>query len=166
MRGKECLASTTASSDADDLVGALLTASRVLVGVSAQSLAAVEDTVTPTQFRTLVVLSAHGDSTLVRLATHLRVNASTAQRHVERLVRDGLVERRENPRDRREVTVTLSERGARVVEAVTARRRVAIARIVDGMPSAQRRALVTTLEAFAAAGDEPGADAEAHRLGW
>src|SRR5665647_545120 len=43
------------SGGADELVSALLTASRALVGVSARSLARVEDAVTITQFRTLVV---------------------------------------------------------------------------------------------------------------
>ena len=50
-RGKDAT-----TSDADELVSALLTASRALVGVSARSLAHVEDAVTITQFRTLVVL--------------------------------------------------------------------------------------------------------------
>ena len=40
----------------DDFVTALLTASRVLVGVSARSLVQAQGTVTVTQFRTLVVL--------------------------------------------------------------------------------------------------------------
>ena len=44
-----------AASDVQELVTAVLTASRVLVSVSARSLAGVEDVVTVTQFRTLVV---------------------------------------------------------------------------------------------------------------
>ena len=57
----------------DELVSALLTASRALVGVSARSLARVEDAVTITQFRTLVVLEGHGDTRLNQLAERLAV---------------------------------------------------------------------------------------------
>ncbi|WP_420121450.1 MarR family winged helix-turn-helix transcriptional regulator, partial [Nakamurella sp.] len=91
----------------DDLVTALLTASRALVGVSAASLAAVEGTVTLTQFRTLVLLSQHGDTTIVRMAERLGVNPSSAQRQVDKLVRLGMVTRTENPADRRELSIAL-----------------------------------------------------------
>lgn len=153
--------------DTEDFVSALLTASRALVGVSARSLADVEETVTPTQFRALIVLEAHGEGTLGRLAGRLGVNASTAQRQVDRLVRDGLVDRRENPQDRREVAIALTEHGSRLVDAVTSRRRAAIARIVRDVPDTDRRALIAALEAFAAAADEPAAGPDhAQRLGW
>jgi len=59
------------ASTPDELVSALLTASRALVGVSARSLAHVEDAVTITQFRTLVVLEGHGDTRLNQLAERL-----------------------------------------------------------------------------------------------
>jgi len=153
--------------DPDDLVTALLTASRVLVGVSARSLADLEDTVTLTQFRTLVVLSAHGPTTLVQLAAWLGVNASTAQRSVDRLVGTALVDRRENPRDRRELVIDLTEPGTRLVAQVTARRREAIGHIVALMPAPKRRHMIEALEAFAAAADEPRSDTDAaSRLGW
>jgi len=151
----------------DEFVTALLTASRALVGVSARSLADVEETVTIAQFRVLVVLAAHGQTTLVQLASRLGVNASTAQRQVDRLVREGLVDRRENPSDRREVVIVTTVDGAALVDAVTARRREAIARIVRDLPGADRPALIAALEAFAAAADEPAAGSDqAYRLGW
>jgi DNA-binding MarR family transcriptional regulator len=153
--------------DEDEFVTALLTASRALVGVSARSLADVEETVTIAQFRVLVVLAAHGQTTLVQLASRLGVNASTAQRQVDRLVREGLVDRRENPSDRREVVIVSTPAGAALVDAVTARRRDAIARIVRDLPGADRPALIAALEAFAAAADEPAAGSDqAYRLGW
>ena len=57
----------------DDLAAALLTASRVLIGVTAASLAAVDDTLTPAQFRTLTVLDSSGETSLDALAEHLGV---------------------------------------------------------------------------------------------
>jgi len=153
--------------DPDDLVTALLTASRVLVGVSARSLAGVEDTVTLTQFRTLVVLSAHGPTTLVQLAARLGVNASTAQRSVDRLVGAGLVDRGENPHDRRELVIELTPEGSRLVAEVSTRRRAAIGLIVAAMPADKRRHMIEALEAFSVAADEPSSDADAaSRLGW
>lgn len=153
--------------ETDRLVTALLTASRALVGVSARSLAAVEDTVTVTQFRSLVVLSAHGPTTLVQLAGRLEVNASTAQRQVDRLVSMGLVTREDNPADRRQVRIDLTRQGARIVATVTERRRAAIAEVVAALPPGHRDHLVTALTAFADAADEPAAGADAAvRLGW
>ncbi len=154
----------------DELITGILTASRALVGVSARSLADVEGAVTPTQFRTLVVLSAHGSTRLVELAGRLGVTASTAQRSVDRLVASGLVDRRENDKDRREVAITLTPAGRRLVKKVTGRRRSAIEDIVRAMPRARRHELLEALggfTAFADAADEPSAEVDhASRLGW
>lgn len=151
----------------DELVTALLTASRALVGVSARSLGEVEETVTLTQFRTLVVLAGHGPSRLNRLAERLDVQASTALRTVDRLIEAGLVARRENAADRREVVIELTAAGRRLVGDVTRRRRAAIDKVVRAMPNARRGDLVDALIAFAAAADEPLVTADAAtRLGW
>ena len=156
-----------ASDDLDQLVTALLTASRTLVGVSARSLADVEDAVTLTQFRTMVVLRAHGATRLNRLSDRLQVNASTTLRTVERLIDAGFVDRRENAADRREVVIALTDRGQSLVDDVTSRRRKAIEEIVRAMPAAQRTALVDALLAFAQAADEPPAvNDSATMLGW
>lgn len=156
-----------ADADHDQLVTALLTASRALVGVSARSLAEVEDAVTLTQFRTMVVLRAHGPARLNHLSERLQVNASTTLRTVERLITAGLVDRRENSEDRREVVIELTTRGEQLVDDVTARRRDAIEEIVRAMPARQRSVLVEALLAFAGAADEPIALLDAAtRLGW
>jgi len=153
--------------DLDELVTALLTASRALVGVSVRSLAGIEDGVTLAQFRTLVVLEAHGSSRLNRLAERLTVNASTVLRTVDKLVAGGLVVRRENEQDRRQVVVKLTARGRRLVHEVTNRRRAAIKEIVAAMPAQCRRQVVDALLTFAAAADEPRAGSGSVTLhGW
>ncbi len=141
--------------EADALVTALLTASRALVGVSARSLADVEETVTLTQFRALVVLRSRGRTRLGALAERLEVNASSALRLVDRLVAAGMVSREEVENDRRAVDLELTSRGRRLVDAVTARRRAAIAEIVEAIPAGRRRGLVAALTAFSEAADEP-----------
>ena len=151
----------------DDFVTALLTASRVLVGVSARSLAQVEETVTVTQFRTLVVLDSNRQINLGRLAELLRVNSSTAMRMIDRLLVADLVTRQDNPANRREVLLAPSARGRRLVRTVTSRRRAEIARIVAAMPEARWSELIEALSLFAQAAEEPGPQSEdASNLGW
>lgn len=153
-------------SEPDRVVDAVLTASRVLVAVSARSLAEVE-TITLTQFRLLVVLDSRRGSNLNRLAETLGVNPSTAVRTVDRLVSAGLVTRRENPSTRREVVLDLTEEGRRVVRSVTSRRRREIARILGRMPEKRREDLLEAFGAFAeAAGEPPAGDAYGAALGW
>lgn len=155
---------TDHAEDGADLVTALLTASRVLVGVSARTVADVEDAVTLTQFRTLVVLDNHPGINLNSLAELLDVTPSTAMRMIDRLLVADLVTRRDNPHNRREVLLHLTRAGQRIVRKVTARRRDEIARIVTAMPAHQHAALVEALRAFALAAGEP--DPTANQWGW
>lgn len=143
----------------DDSTGAitdaLLTASRLLVAISARSIAEVDETITIPQFRTLVVLSNQGPLNLSTLAGLLEVQPSTIGRMVDRLVSAGLIERRPNPASRREVVIKLTRRGHAVVRSVTERRRDEIAAVVSRLQPADRRGLVRALTAFTAAGNEP-----------
>ena len=155
--------------DVDAVTAAVLTASRLLVAVSARSLATAEERVTLPQFRMLVVLASHGETKLVTLAEALAVNPSTALRMVERLSAAGLVSRRVNPASRREVALRLTRAGQQIVDDVTARRREEIAMIVERMPPRQRAGLVRALRAFSEAGGEPVAGEQARDLvplGW
>ncbi|MGV9358345.1 MarR family winged helix-turn-helix transcriptional regulator [Streptomyces misionensis] len=161
---------TGALDDVDAVTRAVLTASRLLVAVSARSLAAVEDRVTVAQFRMLVVLSTRGTTKLVALADMLQVAPSTAMRMVDRLIAAGLADRQPNPANRRETLLRLTEQGRRTVEEVTARRRAEIAAIVERLRPMERLALVEALNAFNEAGGEPPAPGEdgpePYPLGW
>ncbi|MDC2952607.1 MarR family winged helix-turn-helix transcriptional regulator [Streptomyces heilongjiangensis] len=156
--------------DVDAVTRAVLTASRLLVAVSARSLAEVEERVTLPQFRMLVVLSTRGATKLVVLADLLQVAPSTAMRMVDRLIAAGLADRRINPGNRRETMLQLTDEGRRTVADVTARRRTEIATIVERLAPDQRTALVDALTAFNEAGMEPLApmtdDPELYPLGW
>lgn len=152
---------------ADEVVSAVLTASRVLVAVSARSLAQVEERVTLTQFRALVVLSGgEGRTNLNRMADQLSVNSSTALRTVDRLVAAGLATRRENPENRREVLLGLTDEGERIVRDVTSTRREEIAAILARMSDRKRGELVAAFRAFAVAANEPDATPGSGALGW
>lgn len=139
----------------DAITDALLTASRLLVAISASSIAAVDDAITIPQFRTMVLLSNRGPTNLATLAGLLGVQPSTIGRMVDRLVSAGLLERSPHPTSRRELLAALTEHGSKVVQEVTRRRRLEIANIVEKMPPAERHGLVRALTAFTAAGGEP-----------
>ena len=70
-------------------VDAVLAASRVLVGVAAQSLADLEDTVSVPQLRALMILATRGPLHLTALAEDMGVHPSNATRACDRLVAAG-----------------------------------------------------------------------------
>ncbi|MFK0263213.1 MarR family winged helix-turn-helix transcriptional regulator [Streptomyces angustmyceticus] len=153
--------------DVDAVTRAVLTASRLLVAVSARSLAEVEERVTLPQFRMLVVLSTRGSAKLVVLAELLQVAPSTAMRMVDRLIAAGLADRQTNPANRRETVLRLTDEGRRTVENVTSRRRAEISAIVERIAPDQRTALIKALATLNEAGGEPPAEeTELHPLGW
>ncbi|QUR67238.1 MarR family transcriptional regulator [Mycobacterium spongiae] len=141
----------------DVITDALLTASRLLVAISAHSITEVDENITIPQFRTLVILSNRGPINLATLATSLGVQPSATGRMVDRLVGAGLIDRLPHPTSRRELLAVLTNRGRDVVRQVTAHRRAEIARIVEEMPQEERHGLVRALTAFTAAGGEPDA---------
>ncbi|MHA6783703.1 MarR family winged helix-turn-helix transcriptional regulator [Pseudonocardia saturnea] len=143
----------------------VLAATRVLVAVSAQSVASVDDIVTLPQLRVLVMVASRGGLNLGAVAAGLGVHPSNATRAVERLVVAGFLDRRDDPTDRRNLVLELSVEGRALVDRVVDERRSAIARILERMPPSRRRALVPVLRAFAAAAGEVP-DGAVWSLGW
>src|ERR1700761_1440172 len=86
---------------ADAVTDAVLTASRLLIAVSASSIASVDESITIPQFRLLVVLHSRGPMKLSILADRLGVNPSTTTRMVDRLVFAGLGDPQGKPTSRR-----------------------------------------------------------------
>ena len=71
-------------------VEAVVLATRLLVAISAQSVAAVDDVVTLPQLRVLVMVSSRGPLNLGAVAAGLGVHPSNATRAVDRMVGAGL----------------------------------------------------------------------------
>src|SRR6516225_1906100 len=111
---------TTADESLDVITDALLTASRLLVAISARSIGLVDETITIPQFRTLVILANRGPINLATLAGLLGVQPSATGRMVDRLVAAGLIDRLPHPTSRRELLAALTRRGR---DADPARRR-------------------------------------------
>jgi len=152
---------TTADESLDEITDALMTASRLLVAISARSIGQVDETITIPQFRTLVILASRGPINLATLAGLLGVQPSATGRMVDRLVAAGLIDRLPHPTSRRELLAALTRRGREVVRRVTAHRRAEIAAIVEKMPTPERHGLVRALTAFTVAGGEPDVQLDA-----
>jgi DNA-binding MarR family transcriptional regulator len=140
----------------DELVDALLSVSRAMVGLAVRTLAEVDADVTLQQYRALVLLASFGPQPSAEVARRLDVAPSTVTRLCDRLVRRRLIERFQRTDDRRVVCLGLTGAGRELVGAIMTARRAAIADLVAaGGLNASRRSL-RLLEGFAeAAGEVP-----------
>lgn len=146
-------------------VDAVMRASRVLLAVVSQSVAEVENVVTPPQLRVLVLIATEGPQNLGAVAADLKVHPSNATRLCERLVSAGLVRRREDPADRRYLKLMLSPAGKSLVQRVMNHRSDAIAAVLEHMQAAEVDSLTASLHTFAGAAEKNGAVAERFALG-
>ena len=144
------------SVEQDSMVDAVLSASRVLVAIAARSLADAGEEVTLTQYRSLVVLASRGPQSMAALADAVAVTPATASRLCDRLVRKGLIRRRSDRHDRRQVRLALTETGRNLVDTVTARRRQEITRLLATIPPKSQLSVVSALTHLAqSAGEVP-----------
>jgi DNA-binding MarR family transcriptional regulator len=121
--------------------------------MTAQAMAGVEDVVSLPQFRVLVMASSEDSLNLRAVAAGLGVHRSNASRVCDRLVAGGLLDRRENADDRRQIVLTLTEDGRRLLDSVMRRRRAAIGEVLARLPADRRAGLMTGLDAFSAAAE-------------
>lgn len=119
---------------------------------------------TMAQMKVLFVLNHEGPAIVTDLAEALGVSAPSVTGTVERLVRAGLVERRDDPADRRRVINALTPAGQALVERLHQGRRArllaALARLeAPALDELERglAALLAALEATAREGEPAGA---------
>ena len=146
-------------------VDAVVLATRVLVAVTAQSIISVEDRVTLPQFRVLVMIASRGRQNLGSVARGLGVHASNVTRLCDRLVEAGLIQRSDDPADRRNLVLGLTAAGDQLVKDVTNQRRAAIASVLTKMSPQLRNDLVPVLRGFAQAAGEI-TESQVWALGW
>jgi DNA-binding MarR family transcriptional regulator len=103
------------------------------------------------QLRALRALEATPDLNLTGLAERLAVGLPTASRLCDRLEAAGLLERALHPLKRREVRLSLTAQGHRVLDDVAGRRAHALTAVLAGMEPADRVALSRGVRAFLAA---------------
>lgn len=98
------------------------------------------------QFRCLITLRQHEAALPINeLADLLDLSLATAGRNVDRLVAHCLVERREDPQDRRVRLVSLSEAGQTIMTAIDDHRRAALLTFARSLDPADRERLHAAL---------------------
>lgn len=149
----------------EEQLDAVMLAAQALIGVTAQSVAEVEELVSLPQLRVLVLVASRGAMNLQALAQAMGVHPSNATRACDRLVAAGLLRRRESSIDRRNLVLGLTEEGQQLVDGMMQRRRHAVAEVLEQVPAARRRALAAAMRTFGlAAGEFPAGSA--WKLGW
>jgi DNA-binding MarR family transcriptional regulator len=143
----------------DETVDAVLEASRALVAMVVRSINAVEPDVDLVGVRVLVFVGARETASLREVADALAMHVSTASRLCDRLVSRRLLQRRDDPADRRQLALRLSAGGQRVVERMLSARRREVAAVLGRLPATRRQEVAEALRAFAdAAGEVPEHD--------
>lgn len=143
----------------------MVAACRSLIALSVRSLAVVDGIVDPLQFRALVVITSRGRTSLGELADATGLSLSTSSRLCSRLVEAGLIDRKDDPDDRRQLALTLTGDGKRVVSSVMGTRRRAVRQLLQRLSEPARTALTASLDELAA-GCEQQDDRELWSLGW
>ena len=116
--------------------------------------------ITMAQAKLLYVVTAAGELSMSETAQRLGITVSTASGAVDRLVELGLLERSDDPTNRRQVRVSVTETGRRTLEQLqelnTRQLRDLFQRVSDEDLEVVERATLILAEAAAA---EPAADA-------
>lgn len=115
--------------------------SRALVAVSVRSVGAIDGVVTLPQFRALAVLERRGPCSAGELATGVGLHVSSITRLCDRLVDRGLITRETRPDNRRQVELTITDEGSKLVQQVWAARAVDLAEALSALTTAERTAL-------------------------
>jgi DNA-binding MarR family transcriptional regulator len=95
----------------------------------------------PEQVALLVSIKYAPGIGLRELAARERVSPPAMTKHVDRLERDGLVERRPSEEDRRRVGVTLTDEGQRLLRRVRSRRTAWLAQRLGELDASEQAAL-------------------------
>ncbi len=140
---------TTSGAAPHDHVAAFEELAQALVGITAESLAALGQSVTAPQFRLLRTLEALGRVPSSTLAAALGAAASSVTRLVDKLEAAGLVTRGRDTRSRSIVTVEATDAGRTVVAEVTRRRHALLEHILDAMSPNEREQAAAAAVRFA-----------------
>jgi DNA-binding MarR family transcriptional regulator len=105
------------------------------------------------QIGALFHINSRGTCGVSDIGDDLGVTHPAASQMLERLVQNGLVERREDPDDRRAKQIVLTERGHRVVRGSMEARQRCFAALADGLSPQERDLAVAALRTLVARSD-------------
>jgi DNA-binding MarR family transcriptional regulator len=104
--------------------------------------------VTMQQLRVMMILHTDGPTRVSVLARRLGVSTPTITGILDRLVRQELTQRMDDPRDRRVVLNTLTDKGQTVIEQLQPLNAERLSAAVDRLSTDQQESLVTALSAL------------------
>ncbi|MFF4894862.1 MarR family winged helix-turn-helix transcriptional regulator [Streptomyces sp. NPDC001068] len=102
----------------------------------------------PHQLRGLRILGEEPGLNLTALAVGMKIGLPTASRLCDRLEAAGLLERVLHPHKRREVRLSLTGQGRRILDEVASRRAHALAVVLEAMEPTEREAIAEGLQGF------------------
>ena len=108
----------------------------------------LEERMTMARFDLLASLHRHDGQTLAGLSRALLVTAGNVTGLVDRAERDGVVERRPDPEDRRASRVWLTDRGRTLIKSVLPIHDKQVHEMLAGLPREERRELRKVLGAL------------------
>ncbi|MBE3598941.1 MAG: MarR family transcriptional regulator [Limnochordaceae bacterium] len=120
--------------------------------ITTRTLADAGAYLTVSQLECLKYLQRHGSCSAAELADGLHMTPPAVTKLVDRLVRKGLVTRKERADDRRSVEIALTDSGRRAVERIRERRSRIFEMILSRMSPEDQQQLEHALRAFLAAG--------------
>ncbi len=115
--------------------------------------------VTPAQFRVLQIISEQGYATAKAISLRMRVSQGTITSLVDKLVRDGLVVREKSNQDRRQINITLTDKGSQILAEAPDPLQQRFVRKFNAMEDWEQAMLVASLERVAAMLDADEIDA-------
>ena len=101
--------------------------------------------ITPPQFNALLTLSDHGSLTMGELCDHLYLACSTATDLIDRMERNGLIERQRDQNDRRVIRLKITERGQEAIEKVIEARYEYLAGVLAPVSCEDKERIVCSL---------------------
>lgn len=102
--------------------------------------------ITPPQLDALLVLREFGELTMGELCQKMFLACSTATDLIDRMERNGLIERLRDTADRRVIRLRVLEKGSSVIDEVLEARRTYLAAIMAAIDVSDKERLIQSLE--------------------
>jgi DNA-binding MarR family transcriptional regulator len=131
-----------------DEVEAIHDAAERLVALWMRAYGSTEGRISPSQLRTLLAVGRCEPISVTALAGELEAMVSSVTRLCDRLVAAGYIERGASPTSRRQVVITLTTQGRRLLEEIRAQRLAELAAALARVDPADRNALLAGLTAL------------------
>lgn len=102
--------------------------------------------ITNPQFDALLVLREYGELTMGELCQKMFLACSTATDLIDRMERNGLIERVRDTADRRVIRLKVLAKGAQIIDEVMSARRAYLASVLSEIDVADKERLIQALE--------------------